>query len=119
MAKKLKPHFPNAIGVLFLRWNLYNRVAVSVAYFEEEKMVYMKNSEINMLKLCRSFLPDLDFEFISSYPLAIQTQKTNAEFWDKMAIEQNGLYEFHKVNPIAIKLTRKDFNTLANLYLKS
>jgi hypothetical protein len=29
-----------SIGIIFLRWNLYNRVAVAVAYFENGKPVF-------------------------------------------------------------------------------
>lgn len=116
---KKKKHLPQSIGVLFIRWNLYNRIAVAVAYFEEGEMVYMTIDKNKMLKLCSNFLPkDVTYEFISEYPISMKKQKTNEAFWNEMAIQQNGILELNKVSPIAIKLNRKDFNKYAELYLK-
>ncbi|MBK7362814.1 MAG: hypothetical protein IPJ01_11000 [Micavibrio sp.] len=116
---KKKKHLPQSIGVLFIRWNLQNRVSVAVAYFEEGEMVYMTIDKNKMLKLCSNFLPkDVTYEFISDYPIAMKKQKTNEAFWNEMAIQQNGILELNKVSPISIKLNRKDFNNYAKLYLK-
>ena len=115
----MKKHLPQSIGVLFIRWNLYNRVAVAVAYFEEGKMVYITISKSKMLKLCSNFLPKgVDYGFISEYPIAIKRKKVNESFWDEMASQQNGILELNKVSPIAIKLNRKLFYRCARLYLK-
>jgi hypothetical protein len=116
---KNKKHLPQSIGVLFIRWNLYNRIAVAVAYFEEGNMVYMNIDKNKMRKICANFLPkEVDYEFISEYPIAMKKQKTNEEFWNDMAIQQNGILELKKVSPIAIRLNRVDFNKFAKIYLK-
>lgn len=115
----MKKYLPQSIGVLFIRWNLYNRVAVAVAYFEEGEMAYMTINKNKMLKLCSDFLPKIvTYEFISEYPTAIKKQKKNESFWNEMAIQQNGILELKKASPIAIKLNKKDFNKLAKIYLK-
>ncbi len=108
-----------SIGVLFIRWNLHNRVAVAVAYFEEGKMVYMTISKSKMLKLCSNFLPkNVTYDFISEYPNAMKKKKITEQFWNKMAIQQNGILELKKVSPTSRKLNIKDFNQFAKLYLK-
>lgn len=108
-----------SIGVLFIRWNLYNRVAVAVSYFENGKMVYMVIDKNKMLKLCSNFLSkNVTYEFISEYPMAMKKKKITEEFWNDQSIQQNGILELNKVSPIAIKLNRKQFTKFSKLYLK-
>lgn len=114
---KKKKQLSQSIGVFFIRWNLYNRVAVAVAYFEEGEMVFMKVDKKKMQKLCDNFIP-VSFFFISKTPLAMQKQKTNSDIWNKQSDQQNGILEIKKASPIAIKLNRRDFNKFAKIYLK-
>jgi hypothetical protein len=114
-----KETFPQSIGVLFIRWNLYNRVAVGVAYFECGKMVFMNVDKTKMIKLCDNFLSkNVTYDFISEYPIAMKKQKMNEEFWNDQAIQQNNILELKKTSPIAMKLNRKEFNKFSKIYLK-
>lgn len=116
---KKKKNLPQSIGILFIRWNLWNRVAVAVSYFEDGNMVYMTVDKNKMLKLCSNFLSkNVTYEFISQYPIDMKKQKIKEDFWNDQAIQQNGILEIKEVSPIAIRLNRKDFNKFAKIYLK-
>ena len=117
MAKK--KHLPQSTGLLFIRWNFYNRICVAVAYFEEGKMIYMTIDKDKMRKICDNFLPkEVTYDFISDYPIAMKGKKVNEAFWNDMAIQQNGILEIKKVSPIASKLNRKKFNQYAKHFLE-
>ena len=110
---------PQSVGILFIRWNLHNRVAVGVVYFEFGQMVFMNLDKNKMIKLCDNFLSEnAPYEFISVYPIAMKKQKITEEFWNDQAMQQNGILELKKTSPISIKLSRKDFNKYAKTYLK-
>jgi len=114
-----KTKLPQSTGVMFIRWNLYNRVAVAVAYFEKGKMVFIKLDRSKIRKICHNFLPkEVTIDFVSYYPAAMKKQNISEEYWNGMAIHQNGILEIHKTSAIASKLDRKKFNKYANIYLK-
>jgi len=119
MKKGCKKALPQSIGILFIRWNLCNRVAVAVAYFEEGEMVYMTISKSKMMKLCDNFLSNnVTYEFISNYPIAMKNKKINEVVWNNMAIQQNGILELKTTSQIAYKLNKEGFNKFAKIYLK-
>lgn len=111
--KKLK----QSIGILFIRWNLFNRVAVAVAYFENGAMKYMIVDKSIIKKICDNFIKDVDIDFVSEYPIAMKKKKVNEAFWNDQSIQQNGLLEIHKTSVVGIKLSRKYFNDIAKHYL--
>ena len=116
---KKKKCLPQSIGILFIRWNFYNRIAVAVAYFEEGKMIYMTIDKEKMKKICDNFLPkEVTYDFISDYPIAMKKQKISETAWNDMAIQQNGILEIKKVSPIASKLNMKKFNQYAKHFFE-
>jgi hypothetical protein len=119
MIKKKTLPVPQSIGIIFIRWNLYNRVAVAVAYFELEEMVHMTISKSKIRKLCSNFLDkNVSYDFALSYPNAMKKQKTNVEFWNKQWSVQNGLIEIQKPSYVGIRLNKSEFNKFAKLYIK-
>lgn len=116
---KNKKCLPQSTGILFIRWNFYNRIAIAVAYFEEGKMVYMTIDKNKMIKLCDNFLPEnITYEWISDYPNTMKNLKISEENWNNESIQQNGILEIKKTSPIASKLNRKKFNQYAKHFLE-
>jgi len=105
-------------GVLFIRWNLTNRVAIAVAYFENGKMVYMNIDKEKVKKICRTFIPHVSYKFILQYPNSFKELKLSELDWNKESFSQNGIIEIKKTNAISIRLTEKKFNDYASIYLK-
>ena len=106
-----------SIGILFIRWNIYNRIAVAVAYFENGKMKYMIVDKSIIKKICDNFIKDVDINFVSEYPLAFKKKKINEAFWNDQAIQQNGLLEIKKTSVVGVKMSKNDFNDIAKYYL--
>jgi len=106
-----------SIGILFIRWNIYNRIAVSVAYFENGKMKYMIVDKSIIKKICNNFIKDVDVDFVSEYPNAFKKKKINEASWNEQAIQQNGLLEIKKTSVVGVKMSKNDFNDIAKHYL--
>ena len=116
---KTKSKLPQSTGIMFIRWNYFNRIIVGVAYFEKGKMVFMKLDKDKMLKICLDFLPkEVSYDFILDYPIAMKKQKISEDAWNDMAIQQNGILEIHKTYPVASKLDKRRFNKYANIFLQ-
>ena len=114
-----KSKIPQSIGILFIRWNFYNRVCVGVAYFENGKMVFMKLDKLKIIKIYHNFMPkEVIADFVSDYPVAMKKQNISEIAWNHMAIQQNGILEIHGTNPVASKMDRKQFNKYAKIYLE-
>lgn len=110
-----------SVGLIFIRWNIHNRVCIGVCFFKDGQFVKLKISRKLIENILQNFMSTspISLSFIQEHTDGMKRIKVSEKEWNHQAIQQNGILEIHKTNPIAIvTYTDELINKYSKIFLK-
>ena len=109
-------------ALMFVRWNVWNRVCFAVFYFENGKYVYSIIDKKLCTSVVRKFIKGVSPSFVYSYATGTAKYKPTEEQWNHDASQQNGIIKMEKCNGYILteKMNEKTWmQQYAQLYLRT